>query len=175
MWHKFWKQYLYKIPDITMKQIITLCLISIVMMNFSQCGSAKKLQEEASLKIGDVYYKNWISGVKGGGAGFNLYIPIISNPKNIKLDSAFFKGKQVKLTKKDTFFIGRFKSKINRKPDIIMSNDPYAEYGNKVPEITQKTPFELNDDECIVSYEEAEKTIYIKIGNILKKESETYQ
>jgi len=95
--------------------------------------------------------------------------------KNIILDSVFFKGKQAKLEyRNNSVFIGRFKTEANQKHDIVMSSDPIAEYGNKVPEIPKKVQFELKDDECVVSYLKSGKVKYFKIEKIKRKESKFF-
>ena len=159
----------------SLKHILNSLLFLLIALVFSQCASTQRLEDTLPLEIGDVYYQHWISGVKGCGAGYSLFIPIKSNPNNIVLDSLYFKGKQVKLElKNESVFVGRFKSEANQKQDIIMSSDPSAEYGNSVPEISKKTPFELNDTECVVSYQKGNKTLYHKISNIIKKASAKY-
>ncbi|GAA3565667.1 hypothetical protein GCM10022395_15090 [Snuella lapsa] len=126
--------------------------------------------------FGEVYYEPWLSGVKSGGKGGNLYIPVLSNPKDITLDSAFFRGEQVKLEFVDkSLFIGRFKTSLNQKQDIIMSNEPYAEYGNTAPVRPKKKPFELQDNACIVSYNDGNKTLYFKIEGIIEKNVQIYR
>ena len=160
----------------TSKSILTLLLAFLITSSFLGCSSTRKLQKENSFIIGQVYYQNWVSGIKGGGSGMNLFIPMLTNPKNIVLDSVYFRGKQAKLQlNNDTIFIGRFKNSTNLKPDIIMSNTPYAEYGNQVPEIHKKKPFEQSADECIVSYSIKNKTLYFKITDVIKKESVQYE
>ncbi len=154
------------------KNILKALLILLAMVSFSKCSTTKKLQNTAPFEIGEVYYQYWTAGVKGEGSGFNLFIPIESTPKNIILDSAYFRGEQSKLESMDqTLFVGRFKTDTNQKKDIIMSSDPYAEYGNKIPELSKKFPFKLNDRECIVSYKQGSTLKYYKISNIIKKES----
>lgn len=158
-----------------LNKITSLMLMVFVISSFSQCASTLKLQEDVPLEIGEVYYQHWVSGVKGGGSGVNLFIPIMSNKNDIELDSVYFKGKQEKLElKNNTIYIGRFASKSNQKQDIIMSSDPQAEYGNPVPEIPKEIPFKLEDSECVVSYKKGAKTLCFKISNITKKESERY-
>ncbi|MDO5971990.1 hypothetical protein Q4Q35_19485 [Flavivirga aquimarina] len=159
----------------SLKNILNLLLFLLIIVGFSQCASTQKLEDKLPLEIDDVYYQHWVSGVKGGGAGYNLYIPIKSNPNHIVLDSLYFKGQQVKLElKNESVFVGRFKSKANKKHDIIMSSDPLAEYGNKAPEASKSIPFKLSDAECIVSYKKGKKTLYYKISNITKKVSAKY-
>ncbi len=157
------------------KSILQLLLVFLITCSFLGCSSAKKLQKHTPFTVGKVYYKAWVSGVKGGGSGTNLFIPI-ANPKNIVLDSVYFMGKQVKLEhKNDSLFIGRFKKETNSSQDIIMSNTPYAEYGNKVPKIHKKNPFSLKDNECIISYTIKSKIMYFKVDNVIKKKSSQYR
>jgi len=145
------------------------------MVNFSNCASTQKLEKSLPLTIGEVYYQDWVAGIQGGGSGYNIFIPVLDNPKSITLDSVYFKGKQAKLELNDNaVFIGRFKTTLNEKQDIIMSNEPFAEYGNKVPKLPQKTPFDLKDDACVISYKQGNILKYYKILNVLKKEPKIY-
>ncbi len=153
--------------------ILLVWLLSITC--FLQCKSAKMAKTKPPMQFGNVYYQHWVSGVKGGGSGYNIYIPIKSNPTKTVLDSVYFKGKKAKLEQQDNLFIGRFKSDINSKEDIILSNKPFAEYGNKAPKLPEKTPFELNETECIVSFTENGEVKYFKINEVYKKELERYQ
>lgn len=158
------------------KKIIFITFTLSVLVSFSQCSSTKKLQNSTPFEIGKVYYQNWFSGVEGGGSGTNLYIPIIANSNNIMLDSAYFRGDQVKLEfKNDTLFIGHFKKSINKKPDIIMSSEPFAEYRNQVPKLQNRIPFELKEDECVISYNFKNKTRYFKINKVIEKEPKHYR
>ncbi|MDO5978809.1 hypothetical protein [Flavivirga spongiicola] len=159
----------------SLKNTLSLLLFLLIAIGFTQCASTQKLEDTLPLEIGDVYSQHWVSGVRGGGSGYNLFIPIKSNPNKIVLDSLYFKGKKVKLELKSaSVFIGRFKSEANQRHDIIMSSDSLAEYGNPVPEMTKKPPFELKDTECIVSYKRGKKTFYYKISGIVKKATARY-
>jgi len=51
-----------------------------------------------------------------------------------------------------------------------MSNDPNAEFGNEMPEISQKIPFVLKDNECVISYKDGKTTKYFKVDNITEKD-----
>ena len=158
-----------------LKKIPIVLFLSFVMMSFSQCASTYKLENKAPLKLGKVYYNTWAAGARFAGSGINLFIPVESNPKNIVLDSVYFKNKQVELEHiNDSLFVGRFVTRINQQQDIIMSNEPFAEYGNKVPEPNKKIPFELKENECAVSYKSGKKITYFKITNIYKKRLDSY-
>lgn len=160
-----------------MKSIINKILILLVLMGFTNCSSAQKLEKQVSFTIGEVYCQNWVAGIEGGGSGINIFIPIEDLKNNIQLDSVYFRGKAVKLEFKPnspTVFIGRLKTLSNQKKDIIMSVKPEDEYGNKVPERINKIPFELKKNECVISYIEDGKTMYFKIENIIEKKTEFY-
>lgn len=159
----------------TLKHLLFLFSASIVVMGFSQCASSLQLQESTTIKFGKPYYQSWAAGIESGGSGTNLFIPVNSKPENIVLDSVYFKGRSVALEKKTpTLYVGRFKNVANSRKDIIMSNEPYAEYGNKAPKLPEKIPFELADNECVVVYTENTKTRYFKITDITKQESQFY-
>lgn len=158
-----------------LKNVFGFFFISLVMMSFSQCASTKKLQDEIPLEIGQVSYQSWVAGVEGGGSGVNLFIPIVSNINNLVLDSVYFHGKKVKLEQKtESLYVGRFKKSTNQKKEVVMSSNPVAEFNNPVPEIPQKMPFELKEDECVVSYMDRNKTKYFKISDITKKKAQLY-
>mgnify|MGYP006945858782 CR=1 FL=1 len=146
------------------------------MTSFSQCSSAKKLQETTPINLGEVYYQSWVAGVRGGGSGVNVFIPIESNPNNIELDSIYFKGQKSKLEITNSkLAIGRFLTDANQMEDVIMSIEPQAEYGNKAPELPKKAPFELKEDQCVISYKQGKTIKYYKILNMIRKQSVNYQ
>ena len=159
----------------TLKKIVSTTVMLIVMVSFSQCSSTKKLQEQVAITFGDVYCQKWIAGIKEGGSGLNIIIP--TSNTSIKLDSVYFRGKAAKLEIKssgDVVYIAKFLSSLNTKQDIIMSSNPKAEYGNKLPVIQEKIPFELKDTECVISYKKGNKTQYFKITNVLEKDLLAY-
>ena len=146
---------------------LSLCFIVFLV---SQCSSAQKLQTNAPLQIGECYYQNWIAGIEGGGSGINIYIPIISNVNKIELDSIYFQGKTAKLEfKNESLAVGRFITDLNKKKDIIMSNEPFAEYGNKVNQPSLKQWPTLKNNQCVISYKEGSEIKYFMIDNIPKK------
>lgn len=145
----------------------------LVMASFSQCSSTKKLQEKAPMALEQVYCQQWVAGIEGGGSGINIFIPV--KDKSVVLDSVYFRGKGVKLETKDDelLFVGRFKSAFNQPKDMVFSNEPNAEYGNRL-ELPEKIPFELKDNECVISYIDGNTTKYFKVDNVVEKEMIAY-
>ena len=147
----------------------------ILMASFSQCSTAQKLQKEAPAQFGDVYCQKWTAGIKGGGSGLNIFIPVMD--KSIQLDSVYFRGEVAKLEVKAgdlPIYIGRFKTEVNQPKDIVMSSDANDEYTNQIPEKAKIIPFELKDNECVVSYIKDEKILYYKISNVQEKDALNY-
>ena len=146
-----------------LKNIITFLLMSFMIVSFYNCSSTKMLQNESPFEIGEVYYSESNSEIQ-------VYISVKSNPNNIILDSIYFQGKKSKLELENaSLAVGHFKTESIQRQDIIMSNEPYAEYGNKVPKLPEKFPFELKENECVVSYKETGIIKYFKIENMIKQ------
>jgi len=151
----------------SLKRITTLIILLAITVSFSQCSTAKKLENKAPMEFGKTYAQNWVAGIKEGGSGINVFIPV----KNVSvtLDSIFFRGQKAKLEflKRDqAMYVGRFRTSLNQKQDIILSSDMKEESKNRLPKLKEIMPFEFNDDECIITYRKGNKTMYYKISNI---------
>ncbi len=161
-----------------MKLLANLFLFSLVLTCFTQCSSAQKLEKETPFKIGNAYFQSWVAGVEGGGSGINIFITVEGKSQDkTELDSVYFRGKASKFETKPNnldLFIGRFSTPFNQKRDLIMSNKPDAEYGNEAPQPNFKIPFDLKDDECVISYKEGNKTKYFRIENVAEKRLQQY-
>jgi len=157
----------------SIKHTASFLILPIILMSFSRCSSQKKLQETAPMQLGQAYCQTWIAGVQGGGSGLNIFIPAnLIAEDNIVMDSVYFRGKVAKLQTKPqnkSLYIGRFETDINKKKDMVMSNDGKAEYGNEMPKIPETIPFELKANECVISYTDGGKTKYFKISNVVEK------
>ncbi|XLS29329.1 hypothetical protein ACJD0Z_00575 [Flavobacteriaceae bacterium M23B6Z8] len=162
----------------TMKTFIQLLLISFIMAVFSNCAGSQKLQQEVPFTMGTVYSQKWVAGVEGGGSGVNVGVPVDNLPEEIQLDSIFFRGKRAPLiqetTEKGNLYMARFKTELNQKKDIISHEDPRMEVGNEPPSIEEKIPFELNENEAVISYTHKGKKKYYKISNVKPKPSVPY-
>jgi len=151
----------------TLKQIFKLLILTVIMSSFSQCSSAQKLQKEAPTTFGNIYCKQWVSGMADGPSGMDIFIEV--KDSEFQPDSVYFREKVAKLNKhsqKEGVFVGRFTSPSTQKKDIVMNSDSKAEYGNKMPEKPIKISFDLAHNECVISYEANGKTKYYKITNV---------
>ena len=149
-----------------MRYFIKTLFLGLLAFSISQCGTTIKLENEAPVTFREVYIQNWISGVKGGGSGTNIFIEV--NSKDIVLDSVFFRNDIAKLETKPMspmLFIGRFKTDINTEP-LSISENVSEKHSQK------EFPFKLKDTECVVSYNMEGKTKFFKLTNIIEKQQD---
>ena len=156
-----------------MKRINYLSVILFSFSLFTNCSSAQKLQANAPLNFGAAEFQTWVAGVKGGGSGINLYIPVLeASETNIKLDSVYFRGKVATLEllqDESNTYVARFKGEFNQIVAISINTDKSLEGDGKNSEIVQKIPFDLKDSECVISYKKGGEIQYFKIENISEK------
>ncbi|MDO7172188.1 hypothetical protein [Mariniflexile sp. AS56] len=154
------------------KTLLYLVCMFVVMMTFSKCATTKPFEAHVPFEIDEVYYQDAPGNVKGVDSGVHIYIQIENKLTHITLDSVYFRGKQTELEYiNENMYVGQFKSETFKKMAFIMSSDPYAEYGNKIPQIPDKPRFYLEDDACIISYKIGDTVKYFKIQPIHKKEA----
>ncbi|MCX7551364.1 hypothetical protein [Xanthomarina sp. F2636L] len=158
----------------TQKQFLGFILILSILITFTQCSSAQKLQEQASFELGEVSFQRWIAGVQGGGSGYHMLINVISNKNNVVFDSVYFRGYKAKIEIGKIAYVANIKTKDNQREDLIMSNNGQEEFGNKQPNKEANSSFKLSDKECVISYIENETTKYLKVNNLIEKPKEEY-
>ena len=156
------------------KQFLGVILIVFILISFTHCSSAQKLQEKVSFKLGEVSYQKWIAGVQGGGSGYHMLIHVISNKNNVIFDSIFFRGYRAKIEIGKIAYVAQIKTEINQREDLIMSHNGHDEFGNKTPLKAPDFPFKLQHDACVISYIENHTTKYYKVENLLEKPKEEY-
>ena len=106
--------------------------------------------EQAPFKVNQVYFQEWYAGIKVGGTGINIFLPITNVEENIEINQVYFRNLTGKLTKKDGKYYALLKNK-----------SPH--YTFKKSEAPANYPFVLGDNECAVSYIEDGITKYLKI------------
>ena len=145
--------------DIVVYRKIVKSWILLPILAMISCQSMK-LDKTAPVAIEKVYFDESVTGT-------SLVIHL-KEAAEIKLDSAYFRGKRTKLRLPDTIrtYIGYF----NKLPkDLIMDSDPQKEFGNQInTSETTKFPFTLKDDECVISYSKEQETRYFKLQGLKK-------
>ncbi|MBT8384247.1 MAG: hypothetical protein KJO83_00900 [Bacteroidia bacterium] len=159
-----------------MKSFSIMVISLFVFAFFTQCGSAQ-FDKNPPFTIYKAYYQDWFGGQPGSKGTFvqiELAGPI---SKDIVFDSVFFRKD---VTKLDLNIIasmqtlkGNIISKSHEDRNIVMHSDPKEEMVNEVRGATIQNPFEISDNECVISYFIKKKKHYYKVEN-LKKEKPIY-
>ena len=147
-----------------MKKFIGIGLISLLSIAFFGCGASKiKAQTEHPFKVLEA---NYVNGVSERPDITEITVKIIIDNPEIQLDSVYFRNNSAALKQVETIenlvFTGSFKT-TTTPHDYISQSDPKQEFGNKPPVMVSKIPFELTDDEAVVSYFYKNKINYYKI------------
>lgn len=153
-----------------MKKFIGSGLLILLSFAFFGCGASKvKAQNEAPFKVLDATYAISV-GEQPDLLETTLRITI--NNKDIQLDSVYFRNQKAPLKRVDSvenpLFIGGFTT--SKTPhDLILHADPKEEFGNKPPVTVSKLPFEIKENEAVVSYFFKDKINYYKILEVKEK------
>ncbi|MCA0152343.1 hypothetical protein [Winogradskyella vincentii] len=134
------------------KPLFSLSFVLLFLLSY-QCASPKEttvFQQQTEFKINKVYFQEWYAGIDVGGTGVNIFVPIVSKPDYIEIDSVFFRNLKGKLVERG----GRYAALLKNKSKAYVFNP-----NNK----SDQYPFILKDNECVVSYIENNETKYIKI------------
>ena len=138
-------------------------VLFVVLSTFLNCSSPKPyaLQEESSVNVSHAYFYDWTTEIKIGSSGTNIFLANLTAPKEITIDSIYFKNLKGKLVPgRSMHYAHLVKMLPNSK-------------GNKVLTL-ENFPFKLNSKECVVSYIEKGTTKYFKINNLKEKEGVHY-
>jgi hypothetical protein len=130
-------------------------VFAVICASTFQCASPKvaattTFEEHVPFKVKPVYFQEWYAGIKVGGTGINLFLPITNVAQNVEIDYVYFRNLTGKLNKKDGEYFALLK---NKSPN----------YTFKKPEAPADYPFTLKDNECAVSYIENGTTKYLKV------------
>ncbi len=155
-----------------MYKLFNLLMLIVLVISCLHCSSTNDLQKNPPFDLEKVYYEYWTSGVSGGGSGINVFIEL--KKEFVQLDSIYFRGKVVNLEVKPDnkkLFIGRILYPPSNKFDRRLSKESLNEYNNKAPIIEINTFYNLEQDECVVTYESRGIIKYYKITNMVEKRS----
>jgi hypothetical protein len=145
-----------------MKKFIGIGFITLLSITFFGCG-VSKAQNNNPFKVLEATYAN--SVVEQTDLVLTT-LKITTNNKEIQLDSVYFRNHKASLKRLDSdvnsVFIGSFTTSTTPH-DYILDSDPKQEFGNKPPVTASKLPFELNNNEAVVSYFYKDNINYYKI------------
>ena len=153
---------------------LALFISAIILLSITTgCGTCKMekesfvLTQNTPFTVKNSYCQKWVAGIKEGGSGLNIYAIINDISEGVTLKKFYFRGKSVDVkTSKDPIFKGNY---INK--SVIMGNNSIIEATNTPPKIS---PFKLENNEAVLSYDYNNKVYYHKILNIEEKQIIAY-
>ena len=147
------------------KVCYAIIFIGIIATTF-QCASPKEVSTTfkvpTSFKVKSVYFQEWYAGIKVGGTGINVFVPVVNKRNNTTIDSIYFRNLKGKLVVKDDRYFA-----------MLKNDSPY--YTFQGSEKSDDYPFTLNDQECAISYVENGETKYLKITKVKEMEGTYYE
>lgn len=156
-----------------MKKLI-ICFGAIVLMfGFTQCKSVK-FDKNPPFSIESVTYSNL---PVSKGTRVEIYL---SNKIDIAFESLFFQYKKTKIEireKNGKTILTAYYNTSKILNDMVLESDSKKEIVNKVDEhffLKKNYPFELKENEAVISFKEDGKVKYVKIENIKKTKPDLY-
>lgn len=160
-----------------MKYFSKLVFVLMVVIT-SGCSSNKAGSNEIAQAIEEVYFQKWIGGQELTGSGTNFHLKLQQPlPSNASVIKVYFQQQEAVFEKEDaTTFVAHFYDKASNS-DLIMDSNSDNEYGNKPPEIKNKSSnvgADLNPNDAIIEYNHNNKIVQVIITNIKEKELLAY-
>ena len=159
-----------------MNKLIKTLFGSLAFIAFAQCGSSQALVSEAPFTLDNPVLEPWTAGENDQFSGVNILLPVRSGRAYI-LDTVYYGYHKAALQKiqKDDYLVYKATIDTTSEPyDIIMHADPREEVGNRPPPVN-KNPFELKDDEVVVSYSDKGKRKYFKVTGLPRSSAIHYR
>ena len=146
--------------------------ILIFALTLTQCASVK-LDTNPPFKVTSASYSH-ITGGLPGNSTLNLMIEFTAT-ETVDFQNVYFQNKIVNAViekKQDKNYVAaRYKTSSNSdNKDMVLHTDAKDELKNTA-ETKEKFPFELKENEAVITYKVGEKIHYYKIKNITKEEA----
>lgn len=151
----------------------TMLLLSLIALINCKSLESRVVESQKPIQIINPYFKPWVSGVRGGGSGITVFLPV-QNLNGITPDSIHFRGQRVKAFYENNTIIGRFQTPHNQPQEVILSNESMAEVKNQLLPKYQPSQFDLKLNDCVLSYIKQNKRGYYKIENLKQHISTPY-
>ncbi len=160
------------------KQIIAFLFISVLFLGFSGCGSVNTetsdylFEQNPPFRVEDASFQKWVAGTPEGGSGVNVFINFSDIQNGVVFKDIYFRGNKTEVVTSPAVrvqYVGYFKNE--PKQDVLMDSNTVKEAANTPP---VKTPFQLNNDNAVISYQFNGKTGYFKIENLEEKQMLAY-
>ena len=155
-------------------------IIILVVIGLTSCASQKKLQKKTPFIVQEITLYKWSNSIEKSDSGIEIKIPIRQMiEEDIDFKYLYFRGRVAEITTKNSngskYLIANFINEKLQKLDIVMHSDSKNEVGNQPPLLNINKeiefPFQLADDEAVLSYIEnnGKKLKYTKLTGIKEK------
>ena len=154
--------------------------ILVFSLGLSGCSSQKKITEEAPFAVKDAVCQTWVGGREESGHGMEVKFSLEgASDKQVDFSQLFFRGRVADIalssSEEGTIATCTF---VEQDKNISMHSDPMKEVGNQPPRVKSKAeknfPFELAQDEAVISYMEGDRMHYFKISGVVEKPGRAY-
>ena len=131
--------------------------LAIVFSFIYQCSSSKvetsQFESSTAFKVEPIVFQEWYAGLKVGGTGINVFVPVVNKSDDIVIDSIYFRNLKGKLVQKNDKYVA-----------ILKNHSP--NYTFTIAEKSNDYPFDLSQSECAISFIENGETKYFKTTNL---------
>ncbi|WP_179349455.1 hypothetical protein [Winogradskyella pacifica] len=87
--------------------------LAIVFSFTYQCSSSKvetsQFESSTAFKVEPVVFQEWYAGLKVGGTGINVFVPVVNKSDDIVIDSIYFRNLKGKLAQKNDKYVAILK------------------------------------------------------------------
>jgi len=132
--------------------------IILLAIGLAKCASLP--EEKAPFKV--------IKAVSSSTATATKLTFIVEGATAVIFDSIYYQNKITKAIVEGNQVYGSFLN-TKRKLDIQLHGDSKQEFGNRPPEKKADFPFEIENNEAIISYKEGEDIKYFKVKNVTEQ------
>lgn len=154
-----------------------MCLFTLS-LGVESCGSSQTsntkfmFEENPPFTIEEAYFQKWVAGTKEGSSGIKVHIVFETIEPDVVLKDFYFQ-RQIQKAQNALDNTNEYFAELsnNSRNDFVMDIDPMKEAQNTP---SQNFPFELKENEAVVSYVFKGKTKYFKISNLSEKERIAY-
>jgi len=151
---------------------LKLIIVLFISIGFVQCNILK-LEKSPPFKVQGGVYNYWVGG-QPGVSGINVNINYLANDTVI-FENMYFQRKTTKIETRTvagkTHIIGHFNT--STREDILIIEGQNKTTKQEIKK--DKFPFNLNENEAVISYKEGVKTKYVKVEKLKKTKRNFYQ
>jgi len=137
-----------------------------IVLFFMTCSNKTKfnIEKDSVLNFNEAYYQEWVSGVRGGGSGLSIFF-VLENFNAIKgkiqIEGIYFKNEYAKLKYHAPNKYQAFINSNENSEDEYFEGDAVKAVKNKKKD--QAFPFNLDENEAIISYNFKSTIKYYKV------------